>query len=68
MSTILLVFGIAEGTLLFGSLLAFFWGVIRHWELEIMMPIAAAFGGTISLALLLPVVIVIHDHVHVHLG
>lgn len=65
MSTILEVFGWAEGLLLAGTLLAFLWGHFRHWELELLLPMAAAGFGTVFLAVAFVVTVAMHDHVRV---
>lgn len=65
MSTILEVFGWAEGLLLAGSLLAFLWGHFRRWKLELLLPMAAAGFGTVFLAVAFAVTVAVHDHVRV---
>jgi len=67
-TTLLLVFGALEGALTLLCLVAFVWGIVRGWELEILIPLNLWFFGTILLGVLLLVGIVIHDHVHVQFG
>lgn len=68
MHTILLVFGLLEALLLLISGATFIWGCIRHWELEIFLPIWWATTGTVVLAVALLLTVVAHDHLHVHLS
>jgi hypothetical protein len=64
-TAILLVFAWLEGLLLAGSLLTVAWGTFRHWEIQILMPIAAAMYGTAFLVAAFLATVVVHDHIHI---
>lgn len=61
MQTIMIVFGGLEAALL---VLCGIWAIFFAEEIEILMPIAYAFFGSIILFICWLVTIVIHDHIH----
>jgi hypothetical protein len=68
MSSILWVFGSLEALLIVVCVLTFIWGLVRRWELEILLPFFFGFFGTLVLAVAFVVAVVAHDHLHFHLS
>jgi hypothetical protein len=62
---ITLIYGLLEAALFLTCLAIFIWGVIRGWELEILLPINAFVAGTAILLFAWPMTILIHDHLHI---
>ena len=68
MKDIATVFVWLEGILLLWCLLTLIWGVLRGWEVELLMPLAVGLYGTAFLAAAFLAAVFIHDHVHIRLG
>lgn len=59
---LLIGYTVTAAVVLAGCVATVVWGGLRGWEMELLVPFAAAFLGTAGLGAMLLVSVVVHDH------
>lgn len=62
------LYGVVSAVWLAGCLLTFLWGVVRRWEMDILLPVAAGVYGAAGFGITFLISLVVNDHLHLTIG